>query len=148
MATPLRSGARLVWPGRQPASSVNPALTCTSLRGQLHVARRRRIVPEIGTAGAVARVGPTTPKQFSAKHQTCANLAAQVPPNSTLEMGVAEMGAAIRSPVVGGSPRGTEDGWTAHLHPGAVVAPIQWLLTMAWPVFDLGSFCTPVIIDS
>ena len=52
--------------------------------------------------------GPTTPKQFGAKHQTCPHLAVHVPPDSTLEMGAAEMGAAIRCPVVGDSPRGTE----------------------------------------
>jgi hypothetical protein len=32
--------------------------------------------------------------------------------------------------------------------PGAVVAPIQLLLTMARPRFDLGSFCTLVTLDS
>ena len=56
----------------------------------------------------LARVGPTTPKQFGAKHQTCPHLAVHVPPDSTLEMGAAEMGAAIRCPVVGDFPRGTE----------------------------------------
>jgi len=28
------------------------------------------------------------------------------------------------------------------------VAPIQLLLTMAWPMFDLGFFCTLVTLDS
>src|SRR5262249_50243793 len=55
-----------------------------------------------------ARVGPTTPKQLGAKHQTCPHLAVHGPPDSTLEMGAAKMGAAIRCPVVGDSPRGRE----------------------------------------
>ena len=49
-----------------------------------------------------------TPKQFGAKHQTCSHFAVHQPPDSTLEMGAAEMGAAIRCPVVGDSPRGKE----------------------------------------
>ncbi len=32
--------------------------------------------------------------------------------------------------------------------PGAVVAPIQLLLTVARPVFDLGVFCTFLTDDS
>jgi hypothetical protein len=56
----------------------------------------------------LARFGPTTPKQFGAKHQTCPHLAAHVRPNSTLEIGAAALGAAIRSAVVGGSPRVTK----------------------------------------
>src|SRR5262245_45162980 len=50
---------------------------------------------------------PTLIVSFGAKHQTCPHLAVHVPPDSTLEMGAAEMGAAIRCPVVGDSPRGT-----------------------------------------
>jgi len=45
-----------------------------------------------------------TPKQFGAKHQTCPHVAVHGPPDSTWEMGAAEMRATIRSPVVGDSP--------------------------------------------
>ena len=51
--------------------------------------------------GGLARFGPTTPKQFGAKHQTNPYLAVHVPPDSTLEMGAAEMGAAIRCSLAG-----------------------------------------------
>ena len=53
---------------------------------------------------------------ISAKHRTCPHLAVHGPPDSTLEMGAAEMGAPIRCPVVGDSPRGTE---TANRSPPA-----------------------------
>ena len=43
----------------------------------------------------------------SAKHQACPHLAVHVHPDSTLEMGATEMGAAIRCPLVGDSTRGT-----------------------------------------
>jgi hypothetical protein len=94
-----------------------------------------------------ARVGPTTPKQYGAKHQMCAHLAVHVPPNSTLEMGAAEMGATIRCPGVGDSPRGTEAAEPLTSAP-APWSPHQLLLTMAWPMFDLGSFCKLVTLDS
>src|SRR5271157_2233542 len=44
----------------------------------------------------------------SAKHQVCPHLAVHVHPDSTLEMGATEMGAAIGCPLVGDSTRGTE----------------------------------------
>jgi len=64
--------------------------------------------PVTSNRESFARVGSDTPKQFGAKHQACPHLAVHVPPDSTLEMGAAEMGAAIRCPVVGDSPRRTE----------------------------------------
>ena len=56
----------------------------------------------------LARVGPTTPKQFGAKHQTCPHLVVHLRPDRTWEMGAAHRGAAIRGPGVGDSPRGRE----------------------------------------
>jgi hypothetical protein len=44
----------------------------------------------------------------SAKNQACPHLAVHAHPDSTLEMGATEMGAAIRFPLVGDSTRGTE----------------------------------------
>ena len=44
----------------------------------------------------------------SAKHQVCPHLAVHVHPDSTLEMGATEMGAAIGCTLVGDSTRGTE----------------------------------------
>ncbi len=44
----------------------------------------------------------------SAKHQACPHFAVYVHPDSNLEMGATEMGAAIGCPLVGDSTRGTE----------------------------------------
>ena len=55
-------------------------------------------------SGSPARVGPTTPKQFGAKHQTCPQLAVHVRPDSSLAVQAAEMGAAIRCSRVGDFP--------------------------------------------
>jgi hypothetical protein len=63
-------------------------------------------------------------------------------------MGTAEMGAAIRCPVVGDSPRGTEAAEPLTYTPEPWSPPIQLLLTMAGPMFDLGSFCTLGTLDS
>ena len=58
------------------------------------------------------------------------------------------MGAAIRYPEVGDPPRGRETAEPLTSHPGAVVAAIQLLLTMARIMFDLGYFCTRVTLDA
>src|SRR5271156_4069828 len=50
------------------------------------------------TRVVLAHVGPTTPKQFGAKHQTCPHLAFHVPPDSTLEMGAPEYGCSDSLP--------------------------------------------------
>jgi hypothetical protein len=56
-------------------------------------------------------------------------------PDSTLQLGAGEMGAALRCSVVG-HPRGSRDGRTAHVHSGAVVPPIHLLLKMARPLLE------------
>jgi hypothetical protein len=56
----------------------------------------------------LTRVGPTTLKSIGAKHQACPHFAVHVHPDSTLEMGATERGAAISCPLVGDSTRGTE----------------------------------------
>ena len=76
----------------------------------------------------LARFGPTTPKQFGGKHQTCPHLAVHLPPDSTLEMGAAEMGAAIRCPVLGDTPRGTEMAEPLTSTPEPWSPPSSW-----WP---------------
>jgi hypothetical protein len=76
--------------------------------------------------------GPTTPKQVGAKHQTCPHVAVHGRPDSTWEMGAAEIGATIRSPVIGDFAS-NRAGRTVHFHPGAVVAPVQLSLTRALP---------------
>ena len=60
-----------------------------------------------GSAGSCARRSDDT-EAVSAKHQACPHLAVHVHPDSTLEMGATEMGAAIGCPLVGDSTRGTE----------------------------------------
>jgi hypothetical protein len=113
------SGASAVFRGFRPASL--PTAT-TRDRGRLRlIATIRQDV--LGVSGDLdvgqeptratvtpchARVGPTTPQQFGAKHQTCPHWAVPGTPDSTLEMGAAEMGTAIRCPVFGDSTRGTE----------------------------------------
>ena len=56
------------------------------------------------TLATAHRVGPTTPKLFGAKTQTCPQLAAPVPPDSSLAVRAAEMAAAIRCSLVGDFP--------------------------------------------
>jgi hypothetical protein len=66
-------------------------------------------VPSDGTECRLfARVGPTTPKHFGAKLQTCPHLAVRAPPDGSLSVGAAEVCAAIRRFLIGDSPRETE----------------------------------------
>ena len=83
-------------------------LACPRHGSNPAIGRALSVPPRLGgtraVEGTLACVGPTTPKHFGAKHQTRPHVAVHGPPDSTREMGAAEMGATIRSPVVGDPP--------------------------------------------
>ncbi len=66
----------------------------------------------------------------------------------TLEMGATEMGATIGCPLVGDSARGTETAEPLTSTAEPWLHPSQFILTMAWPMFDLGSCCTLVTFET
>jgi transposase len=77
----------------------------------------------------LARVGPTTPKQFGAGYRMCPHLAVRTPPDGSLSARAAELCVAIRCFLDGDSLRETEMAEAA-LHPPPARPYIQ-----IWPCF-------------
>ena len=76
-------------------------------------------------------------KRFGAKHQSCPQLVVHGPPESSLAVRAAEMGAAIRCSLVGDFPSETETVEPLTSNPEPWSPPIQLLPTLALPVWVL-----------
>jgi hypothetical protein len=90
--------------------TVTGATQCFTLGGTVSTGGLPARVPGMAPRPRSCARRLRTPKHFGAKHQTCPHLAVHVPPDSTLEMGATEMGAAIRCSVIGDSPQRNGDG--------------------------------------
>src|SRR5262245_9331026 len=96
----------------------------------------------------VARVGPTTPRQFGAKPPTCPHWAVPRPPDGSLAVRAAERGAAIECSLTGEFPREPETAEPLTSNPEPWSPPSRFFRHWHGPCWISAPFFALVTLDA